>query len=60
MSPTGVPGRRVGGVLNLTWNGKRSKPDCKSARKALRPGRYVATAQLAGAEPVELRMIVEE
>ena len=45
---------------SLTWNGKRSKPDCKSARKMLRPGRYVATAQLAGAEPVELRMIVEE
>ena len=31
---------------SLTWNGKRSKPDCKSARKMLRPGRYVATAQL--------------
>ena len=45
---------------SLTWNGKRSKPDCKSARKMLRPGRYVATAQLAGAEPVELRMIVEK
>ena len=45
---------------SLTWNGKRSKPDCKSARKMLRPGRYVATAQLAGAEPVELRMIVKE
>ena len=45
---------------SLTWDGKRSKPDCKSARKMLRPGRYVATAQLAGAEPVQLRMIVEE
>jgi hypothetical protein len=42
----------------LTWDGKRSKPDCKSARKAPRPGRYLATAQLEGAEPVQLRMIL--
>jgi hypothetical protein len=42
----------------LTWDGKRSKPDCKSARKAPRPGRYLATAQLDGAEPVQLRMIL--
>lgn len=40
----------------LTWDGKRSKPDCRSARKAPRPGRYLATAQLEGAEPVQLRM----
>ena len=44
---------------SLTWDGKRSKPDCKSARKAPRPGTYVATAKLAGAEPVQLRMILE-
>jgi hypothetical protein len=42
----------------LTWDGKRSKPDCTSARKALRPGRYLAPAQLEGAEPVQLRMIL--
>ena len=42
----------------LTWDGKRSKPDCKSARKAPRQGRYLATAQLEGAEPVQLRMIL--
>jgi hypothetical protein len=42
----------------LTWDGKRSKPDCRSAREAPRPGRYVATAQLEGAEPVKLRMIL--
>ena len=29
---------------SLTWDGKRSKPDCKSARKVTRPGTYVATA----------------
>jgi hypothetical protein len=42
----------------LTWDGKRSKPDCRSAREAPRPGKYVATAQLEGAEPVTLRMIL--
>ena len=44
---------------SLTWDGKRSKPDCKSARKVTHPGTYVATAKLAGAEPVQLRMILE-
>jgi hypothetical protein len=44
---------------SLTWDGKRSKPDCKSARKMTHPGTYVATAKLAGAEPVQLRMILE-
>ena len=42
----------------LTWDGKRSKPDCRSAREPPRPGKYVATAQLEGAEPVKLRMIL--
>jgi hypothetical protein len=42
----------------LTWDGKRSKPDCKSARKTPRQGRYLATAHLEGAEPVQLRMIL--
>jgi hypothetical protein len=45
---------------SLTWNGKRSKSTCKSAHEALRPGAYVATAQLDGAEPVKLRMILSE
>jgi hypothetical protein len=43
---------------SLTWNGKRSKSNCKSAQAALHPGTYVATARLAGAEPVKLRMIL--
>jgi hypothetical protein len=43
---------------SLTWNGKRSKSRCTSASQALRPGRYVATAQLDGAEPVKLRMVL--
>ena len=41
---------------SLTWDGRRSKSDCRSARNAPRPGTYVATAQLEGAEPVQLRM----
>jgi len=45
---------------SLTWDGKRSKSRCKSASQALRPGRYVATAQLDGAEPVKLRMILNQ
>jgi hypothetical protein len=45
---------------SLTWDGKRSKPTCKSASPALRSGRYVATAQLDGAAPVKLRMILNE
>jgi hypothetical protein len=44
---------------SLTWDGKRSKSECKSASQALRPGSYVATAQLKGASPVKLRMIVK-
>lgn len=43
---------------SLTWNGKRSKSRCKSASQSLHPGRYVATAQLDGAEPVKLRMVL--
>lgn len=42
----------------LTWDGRRSKPDCRSARAAPLPGKYVAAAQLEGAEPVKLRMIL--
>jgi hypothetical protein len=41
---------------SLTWDGKRSKSDCRSAHEALRPGTYLVTAQLKGAEPVQLRM----
>ena len=41
---------------SLTWDGRRSKSNCRSAREALRPGTYIATAQLDGSEPVQLRM----
>jgi hypothetical protein len=45
---------------SLTWNGKRSKSDCRSAREALRPGTYLVTAELEGAEPVQLRILLAE
>jgi hypothetical protein len=41
---------------SLTWDGRRSKSNCKSAPDAPGPGTYIATAQLEGAEPVQLRM----
>ncbi|HEU5484551.1 MAG TPA: hypothetical protein VFU98_06560 [Microlunatus sp.] len=40
----------------VTWNGKRSAAKCKNAPGAPQPGTYWATAQLAGAAPVQLRM----
>jgi hypothetical protein len=43
---------------SLTWEGERSKSNCKSDHEALRPGTYVATAQLEGAEPVQLRILL--
>lgn len=45
---------------SLTWDGKRSKSDRRSAREALRPGTYLVTAQLEGAEPVQLRMLLRD
>jgi hypothetical protein len=44
---------------SLSWNGRGSKPDCRSARPAPKSGRYVATARLDGAEPVKLQMILK-
>ncbi|HET9779223.1 MAG TPA: hypothetical protein VFP81_08065 [Propionibacteriaceae bacterium] len=45
---------------SLTWDGKRSKSDCRSARETLRPGTYLVNAQLEGAEPVQLRMLLRD
>jgi hypothetical protein len=41
-----------------SWNGRRSRTGCQSRPEIPRPGTYWATAQLAGAEPVQLRMIL--
>ena len=44
----------------MTWNGERSVPgkSCKTGSDAPRAGTYWATAQLKGADPVQLRMII--
>jgi hypothetical protein len=44
----------------MTWNGERSVPgkNCKTGGDTPQPGTYWATAQLKGAEPVQLRMII--
>ena len=44
----------------MTWNGKRSVKgkSCKVGSPTPRPGTYWATAQLAGAKPVQLAMII--
>jgi hypothetical protein len=41
-----------------SWNGRRSRTGCQSRPEIPRPGTYWATAQFAGAEPVQLRMIL--
>jgi hypothetical protein len=40
----------------LTWNGLRSRSGCKAGSEIPQAGTYWATANLAGAEPVRLRM----
>jgi hypothetical protein len=42
----------------LAWNGRRSRDNCKSRPEIPLPGTYFATAQLDGAKPVQLRMIL--
>jgi hypothetical protein len=41
---------------SVSWNGRRSRTGCQSRPEIPRPGTYYATAQVAGAEPVKLRM----
>ncbi len=42
----------------MRWNGRRSADDCKNRPEIPQGGTYFATAQLEGAEPVQLRMIL--
>lgn len=42
----------------LRWNGTRSAGGCKTRPQAPRAGTYIATAQLKGAQPAQLRMIL--
>lgn len=40
------------------WNGRRSAPSCRTRSEIPRAGTYFATAELKGARPVQLRMIL--
>jgi hypothetical protein len=42
----------------MAWNGRRSRDNCKNRAEIPKPGTYFATAQLDGAKPVQLRMIL--
>ena len=44
----------------LTWNGLRSRSGCRSDSEIPQAGTYWATAELAGAEPVRLRMTLRD
>ena len=51
---------RAGVSWKMTWDGERSVKgkECKRGKDTPQPGTYWATAQLDGAEPVQLRMII--
>lgn len=42
----------------MTWDGRRSRAECKQRPEIPKAGTYFATAQFEGAEPVQLRMIL--
>jgi hypothetical protein len=42
----------------LRWNGRRSLNGCKQRPEIPRAGTYLATAELQGAKPVRLRMVL--
>ncbi len=42
----------------ISWNGRRSLPRCKQSAEVPLPGTYFATAELDGAQPVQLRMVI--
>jgi hypothetical protein len=43
---------------SMRWDGRRSRKDCKDRPEIPRAGTYFATAQLHGAKPVQLRLIL--
>ena len=43
---------------SMRWDGRRSRAGCKDRPEIPQPGTYFATAQLDGAKPVQLRMIL--
>ena len=42
----------------MTWDGRRSRDNCKRRPEIPRAGTYFATAQFNGAKPVQVRMIL--
>ena len=42
----------------MTWDGRRSRDDCKRRPEVPRAGTYFRPAQYEGAKPVQLRMIL--
>ncbi len=42
----------------LTWDGRRSRAECKQRPEIPNAGTYFATAQFKGAKPVQLRMVL--
>lgn len=49
-------GRGKAAEWRMTWNGRRSAPDCQDRPGLPGAGTYVATAQLDGSRPARLRM----
>jgi hypothetical protein len=43
----------------IVWDGRRSKPSCKSRPEIPKAGTYVATAEFEGADPVRFRMFLK-
>ncbi|MCW2809915.1 MAG: hypothetical protein JWP61_373 [Friedmanniella sp.] len=41
-----------------TWDGRRSKSDCRQRPEVPQTGTYFATAQLKGAKPVQIRVVL--
>lgn len=44
----------------MRWDGRRSREGCRTRPEIPRAGTYFATAQLKGAEPVQLRLILRD
>lgn len=63
-SDYGLTGMREVGVqpvqFSLTWPARRSSPNCGLSNVQLRPGTYVATAELTGVPPVQQIMTIRQ
>jgi hypothetical protein len=57
---TGKVAREHAVVWKLTWDGRRSRSECKTRPEIPKAGTYFAVAQLDGAKAVKLRMILHK